>query len=259
MIESRSPSFKVGDKVLATGWGIGEKHWGGFSGMARMDAKWLTEMPQAMTSRQAMALGTAGLTAWLCVSALQLGGLRSTGEEVLVSGASGGVGSFAVKLLAKLGHRVVALTGKRGLRDYLLGLGATEVVMREGFDRDADPLEKERWASVVDTVGGRILATALSQARYGSTVSYCGLVSDFRLGTTVMPFILRGVRLQGIESVYFPAEVRQAHWTKLAELLPETEIEELIHEAHLGSVLGVAERMIRGEVHGRYVVDPSRN
>jgi acrylyl-CoA reductase (NADPH) len=239
---------------LATGWGIGERHWGGFSRYARVKPEWLVRIPQGLTGMHAMALGTAGLTAMLCIEALEAAGTGPAAGEILVTGASGGVGSLAIMLLSALGYQPVASTGRPDQADYFQALGAGRIVARSDLDRESRPLEKEIWAGAIDTVGGRTLATALAQTRYGGTVAACGLAGDFSLPATVMPFILRNVRLQGVDSVYLPAERRTTVWQRLAQLLPGDRLGTIVNEVKLGDVPELAAQMLAGRTRGRSVV-----
>jgi acrylyl-CoA reductase (NADPH) len=253
VVESASDRFQVGQKVLATGWGIGERYWGGYSALARLRPDWLTPLPSGMSSRHAMVLGTAGLTALLCVDALAEGGVHPGDGEILVTGATGGVGGLVLKMLAQRGYNAVALTGKPEREEQLRALGARSVLPREELDRDPKPLEAERWAGVVDAVGGRIMGTALAQLKYGGVMSACGLAASPALPTTVLPFILRGVRLQGIDSVYLPADHRPRLWQNLSDFVKEDDVSD-IHEIDLGKVIGVAAEMLAGRTHGRTLI-----
>ncbi len=257
VVESASPRFAAGDAVLLTGWGVGEKHWGGMAQLARVKSDWLLPLPTGLDSRQAMILGTAGLTAALCVMALEAHGVEAEAGPVLVSGATGGVGSIAVALLAQAGFEVCAVTGKASAHDYLRELGATEIVPREEMAQPSRPLESQRWAGVVDTCGGAILARALAETRYGGCIAACGLAADHRLETTVMPFILRGVTLQGIESVYCPAPRRSAAWTRLANALPAGMLETIGQDIELPAVPETAAQLLDGKLRGRFVVKVS--
>ena len=254
VLRSDQPGYAAGDRVLATGWGLGEKYWGGLSQRARLPAEWLLPVPDRLSSRQAMALGTAGLTAMLCVLRLERAGIRPGDGPVLVSGASGGVGSVAVALLAARGFEVSALSGRPQHRDYLLGLGATEVVPRDEFSDRSRPLEKQRWAAAVDSSGGDILAGILSRLRYGGSVAACGLAADTSLKTTVMPFILRGVSLLGVDSVYCPAELRREAWDRLAAEIPQCWFDATGEPITLEQVATTAKALLAGEVRGRAVV-----
>lgn len=247
--------FKPGDAVVLNGWGVGETHWGGLAQRARVRGDWLIALPAPFTARQAMAIGTAGYTAALCVLALERHGLAPAAGEVLVTGASGGVGSIAVALLAARGYRVVASTGKPGEADWLKGLGATEVIDRAGLSSPGKPLSKERWAGAVDTVGSHTLTNACATTRYGGAVAACGLAQGPDLPGTVMPFILRGVSLLGVDSVRCPLPLRQEAWGLLAAHLDVRKLEGLVEEVSLGDALAVAPRFLEGRVRGRIVVD----
>lgn len=254
VVESSDPAFAPGDRVLATGWGLGEHHWGGFSRYARLKTEWLTLLPAGLTLRRAMVLGTAGLTAMLCVEALERAGVTPSSGEVIVTGASGGVGSLSVMLLAALGYSTAAATGRPEQSDYFKSLGASRIVPRAELDRDAKPLEKELWAGAIDAVGSKTLATLLTQVRYGGTVAACGLAGGFDLPSTVMPFILRNVGLQGVDSVYLPADRREPVWRRLAELLPAAQIDRIAHDAKLTDIPALAQKMLDGKAQGRAVI-----
>ncbi|MFQ5993901.1 MAG: MDR family oxidoreductase [Acidiferrobacterales bacterium] len=252
---SESPDFKQGDRVLLTGWGVGEGHWGGYAQKARLKSKWLTHLPQELSPEQAMAIGTAGFTAMLCMIALEQRGLKTDGGQVVVTGAAGGVGSLAVALLANMGYEVTASSGRAELHDYLYSLGAHNVVDRAALARAAKPLESETWAGAVDTVGGQTLAAVLSQMRYGATVAACGLAGGMQLETTVFPFILRGVALQGIDSVMYPATQRPAIWARLARDLPMEKLATMTQTVGLSQLPEIAPAILKGQIRGRVVVD----
>ena len=216
---SEDPRFHAGQQVLLTGWGVGENHWGGLAAQARVKGDWLVPMPKGLDGRKAMIVGTAGFTAMLCVRALEEAGIRPDSGEIVVTGASGGVGSTAVTLLQKLGYQVAAVSGRESTHDYLRQLGASRILSRDEF-AETRPLEKQVWAGAVDTVGDKVLAKVLAQMNYGGCVAACGLAGGFALPTTVMPFILRNVRLQGVDSVMTPAERRAEAWERLARDLP---------------------------------------
>jgi acrylyl-CoA reductase (NADPH) len=253
---SDAPAFKAGDKVLLTGWGVGESHWGGFAQKARVRANWLVPLPAGMTTRAAMTFGTAGFTAMLSVDALESHGIDRT-REVLVTGAAGGVGSVAVALLGRLGYRVTAATGRPQLAPYLTSLGATSVIDRAELSAPSKPLLSERWAAVVDTVGSQTLATALAGIAHGGAAAACGLAGGSDLPTTVMPFILRGVRLIGIDSARCPMPRRLKAWHRLADLLPHGLPAEAVEEVGLADLPAKAEAILAGQVRGRIVVRPS--
>ncbi len=246
-----------GDPVFATGWGIGEAHWGGFSERQRLPSEWLLPLPQGLDLREVMALGTAGLTAMLCVMTLEEAGLVPGRGPVLVTGASGGVGSLAVALLAGLGHAVSALTGSPRAADWLRGLGAGEIIPRAEMACPPRPLERQRWAGVVDTVGGVILARALAETMRGGAVAACGLAGGAELPATVMPFILRGVSLRGVDSVMCPVERRRTVWRRLATELPRVVLRQVVEdEITLAEVPARAETLLAGGVRGRLLVRP---
>ncbi|MDC9580421.1 oxidoreductase [Xenorhabdus sp. PR6a] len=248
------PRFHVGQHVLLTGWGVGETHWGGLAEQARVSGEWLTPLPHALTPRQAMIIGTAGFTAMLCVMALEQGGVTPDSGEIAVTGASGGVGSTAITLLSQLGYSVTAISSKPDSRDYLLSLGANTVLPAGDFNQPSRPLEKQRWAGVIDTVGGVTLATLLAQIHYNGTVAACGMASDSQLPTSVMPFILRNVRLQGVESVTVPAAKRPAIWQRLQKLLPEAFYQHTANEITLEQVIEYANKLINNQITGRTLV-----
>ena len=254
VLESTQADWQAGDKFIHNGWGVGETRWGCLATRARLEGDWLVKLPNAFTARQAMAIGTAGYTAMLCVMALERHGLKAGSGEVLVTGATGGVGSVAVALLAKLGHTVVAATGKTAEADYLLKLGAKSVIDRAELSAAGKPLQKERWAGVVDAVGSHTLVNALAQTRYGGAVAACGLAQGIDLPGTVMPFILRGVALLGIDSVMAPLTLRQQAWARLATDLDPTLLETMTTEVPLEGALQAAERLMAGQVRGRVVV-----
>ena len=254
VLESTHPAWKPGDAFVHNGWGVGETHWGCLADKARLKGDWLVKLPAQFTARQAMAIGTAGYTAMLCVLALEDHGVKPGSGEVLVTGATGGVGSVAIALLAKLGHTVVAATGKTSEEAYLKSLGATSIIDRAELSAPGKPFQKERWAGVVDAVGSHTLANALAQTRYGGTVAACGLAQAMDLPTTVMPFILRGVTLAGVDSVMAPLPKRQRAWDRLARDLDVGKLESMIDEVPLGGAIGKAQALMDGKVRGRVVV-----
>ncbi len=254
VLESSHPAWKPGDRFVHNGWGVGETHWGCLAERARLKGDWLVKLPAAFSPRQAMAIGTAGYTAMLCVVTLERHGLKPGDGEVLVTGATGGVGSVAIALLAKLGHQVVAATGKAAEADYLQRLGATSVIDRAGLAAPGKPLQKERWAAVVDAVGSHTLANALAQTRYGGTVAACGLAQGMDLPASVAPFILRGVTLAGVDSVMAPRARREEAWARLATDLDPALLEAITSEVTLDGAIEAAGRLMAGQVRGRIVV-----
>jgi|SRR5665213_738109 len=252
---SESETFAVGDSVLLNGWGLGETRWGGLAAKARVKAEWLVRLPDAFDSRDAMAIGTAGYTAMLCVTALAEGDVRPGDGEVIVSGASGGVGSIAILLLARRGYRVVALTGRSEQTEYLRSLGAAEVLDSGAFSAKGKPLARERWAGAVDTTGGMILANICASIRYGGTVAACGLALSMDFPTTVAPFILRGITLVGIDSVYASIERRRTAWTTLASELDPTSLRQVTKQVALTEAVEGATQLLERKIHGRIVVD----
>jgi acrylyl-CoA reductase (NADPH) len=253
---STSPSWTVGDKVVVNGWGIGETAWGGLAQRGRFRADWPVRIPAPLGTRDAMAVGTAGYTAMLACMSIRDAG--ATEGEVLVTGASGGVGSFAVAILARRGYRVAASTGKLNEAEYLRELGASEIIDRAQLSAAGKPLQKERWAAVVDSVGSHTLANACAQTRYGGVVAACGLAQGMDLPLTVAPFILRGVRLLGIDSVMCPIERRTEAWQCLAEEVDRERLDAITREIALGEAFDAARRILAGEVRGRLVVDVNR-
>lgn len=260
VVASSDPRFRPGELVFSTGWGVGERHWGGLARLARLKADWLQRLPEGLTPRRAMAIGTAGFTAMLCVLALEEQGVRPGDGEVLVTGAVGGVGSVAVMLLARAGFTVVAATGRPGLEKRLEELGASAVIdRREVAESGKGPLASARWAGTVDTVGGAVLAGLLKAVRYRGVVAACGNAGGAELHTTVFPFILRGVRLIGIESSVTPMPEREAAWARLARDLDPARLDALTSVIDLAEVPAVAPRFLEGKVEGRIVVrvDPT--
>ena len=257
VIESDNPAWKPGDKVILTGWRVGEIWWGGYAEKARVKGEWLVPLPQGMTTRQAMAIGTAGFTAMLAIMALEDHGLEPGNGPVLVTGAAGGVGSVATAVLANRGYEVAALTGRpEEAGDYLRHLGASIIVPREELaEPSKKPLEKERWAGCVDAVGGTVLARTLAQLRYGASAAAVGLAGGAKLETTVIPFLLRGVNLLGIDSVFAPIEKRKRAWERLRQDLPMEKLEEMIVPATLEEVPRLGADILKGRVRGRVVVD----
>lgn len=255
--ESRAPGFRPGDAVVLNGWGVGEGHWGGLAQCARVQADWLIALPDGLSTRQAMAIGTAGYTAMLCVQSLEEHGLTA-GDEVLVTGASGGVGSIAIRLLAKRGLHVTASTGKSAERDYLKSLGATEVIDRSALSAPGKPLAKERWAGIVDTVGGTTLANACAATRYGGIVTACGMAQSLDLPASVAPFILRSITLRGIDSVYCPLGRRLKAWAQLAKDCAALHLDQITQVIGLEDVVAAAGALIAGSNRGRLLVEIRR-
>ena len=247
--------FKAGDQVVLNGFGVGEGHWGGLAQKARVKGDWLVPLPSAFTPKQAMTIGTAGYTAMLCVMALEQQGVNPDQGEILVTGAAGGVGSVAISLLAKLGYNVVASSGRPEEKDYLLSLGATQVMDRNELSEKGRPLAKERWAGAIDVAGSHTLANICASMKYGGTVAACGLAQGYDLPATVMPFILRGVTLAGIDSVYRPKADRIAAWNRLAEDLDLTHLDAIMTEITLGQALETAQEQMQGLTRGRFVVN----
>ena len=255
--DSRHPDYRPGDRVVLNGWGVGERHWGGLATRAQVKGDWLVPLPDGLSMRQAMAIGTAGYTAMLCVMALEAQGLTPDQGEVVVTGASGGVGSVAIALLARKGFQVVAVTGRSSEADYLTGLGASSIVDRAELQGKMRPLDKERWAGAVDVAGGTVLANLLSMMRYRGVVSACGLAGGMDLPASVAPFILRGVRLIGIDSVMCPKAERIAAWQALARDLDPALLDAMTTEIAADAVIETAPRFLNGEVRGRIVVPMS--
>jgi len=255
VLRSDDSRYQQGDAVVLTGWGVGENHWGGMAQKASLKADWLVPLPQGFSAKQAMMVGTAGFTAMLCVQALMDAGIKPENGTILVTGASGGVGSVAVSLLSQLGYQVAAVTGRVQQNGPLLEkLGASQIIDRSEFEQAARPLEKQLWAGAVDTVGSKVLTKVLSQMDYNSCVAACGLAGGFDLPTTVMPFILRNVRLQGVDSVNCPTEKRIAAWQQLAKLLPASYFEQACTEITLNQAPEYAESITNGQTTGRVVV-----
>lgn len=250
---SEDPRFHAGQEVLLTGWGVGENHWGGLAEQARVKGDWLVAMPQGLDARKAMIIGTAGFTAMLCVMALEDAGVRPQDGEIVVTGASGGVGSTAVALLHKLGYQVVAVSGRESTHEYLKSLGASRILSRDEF-AESRPLEKQLWAGAIDTVGDKVLAKVLAQMNYGGCVAACGLAGGFTLPTTVMPFILRNVRLQGVDSVMTPPARRAQAWQRLVADLPESFYTLAAKEISLAEAPKFAEAIINNQIQGRTLV-----
>ena len=253
---SDSLAFRPGDKIVLNGWRVGELHWGGYATKARVKGDWLVKLPSSISTRRAMAIGTAGYTSMLCVLALEKHGVRPAAGEVLVTGAAGGVGSVAVAILAKLGYTVVAATGRPEEGDYLKSLGATTVMPRKELVEAPDrPLLSERFAGVVDTVSGVMLAKALAQVKYGGAAAVCGLAGGASFPGSILPFILRGVAMYGIDSVMLPKAPREEAWRRLATDLPLDKLDATVSEAGLSDLLALAPKILKGEIRGRVVVD----
>jgi acrylyl-CoA reductase (NADPH) len=255
---SSNADFAVGQKVVLNGWGVGESHWGGLSQLARLKSDWLIPLPAAFTPRQAMAIGTAGYTAMLCVLALERHGVTPGGGDILVTGAAGGVGSVAVAILAKLGFRVVAATGRAAEAEFLKRLGAAEIIDRATFASAGKPLGKERWAAAIDVVGSHTLANVCASLRYGGVVAACGLAGGMDFPGTVAPFILRNVTLAGVDSVMRPRADRLEAWGRLAKDLDVEKLDLLTEEIGLAQVPKAAGELLEGKIRGRLVVDPNR-
>ena len=255
---SRDPKWQPGDRVVVTGWGLGEQHWGGLTQKARLSSDWLLALPQGFSTRDAMVIATAGFTAALCVMALQKHGTQPDTGEVLVTGAAGGVGSIAVALLAGLGYTVAASTGRPQEGEYLKFLGAAKIVDRNELSSAGKPLQAERWTGVVDTVGSHTLANVCAQAKWNSAVAACGLAQGADFPATVMPFILRGVTLYGINSVFVPNDIRAKAWQLIAQHVDRAKLEQMTVEIGLSQAIAYAPSVLDGKVRGRTVVDVNR-
>jgi acrylyl-CoA reductase (NADPH) len=252
VLESQSPDWTPGDQVVLTGWETGESHWGGFAQLARAKSEWLVRLPEGLTMEEAMGIGTAGLTAMLCLMALEKHGLQ---DPVVVTGAAGGVGSMAIAILAQHGRMVVASTGRTQLHDYLIELGASEIIGREELAAPSKrPMENQRWGGAVDSVGGSTLAGLIRTMKYGCAIAACGLTGGNELETTVFPFILRAVSLLGVDSNYAPIELRREAWERLARDLPKETLRRIMQTAPLEEVPRLAEQIVAGQVRGRVVV-----
>jgi acrylyl-CoA reductase (NADPH) len=252
--QSSHPQWKAGDKVVCNGWGMGETHLGAYAEKARVKGDWLVRLPEGMSARDAMAIGTAGYTAMLSVLALENHGLTPNSGPVVVTGAAGGVGSVAIAVLSKLGYHVIASTGRMSEEGYLKSLGAAEVIDRNELAGAAKPIAKERWAGGIDSVGSTTLANLLSMTKYGGAIAACGLAAGMDLPSSVAPFILRGVCLLGIDSVMCPLPRRQVAWTRLARDLDQAKLAEITHEIGLADVIGEGGKILAGQVRGRIVV-----
>src|SRR5206468_3534698 len=248
-----------GDRVVLNGWRVGELQWGGYASKARVKGDWLVKLPAPLSTRRAMAIGTAGYTSMLCVLALQKHGVRPETGEVLVTGAAGGVGSIAVAILARLGYQVVAATGRPQEGDYLRSLGAATILERKELSEAPDrPLLSERYAGVVDTVSGVMFARALAQVKYGGAAAVCGLAGGAVFPGSILPFILRGITVYGIDSVMLPKAPREEAWRRLSSDLPFDKLDSTVSEAGLGDLMGLAPKILKGDVRGRVVVDVNR-
>ena len=255
---STNETWRPGDRVLLNGWGVGEGHWGGLAQKARVNAEWLQRIPERFTAQQAMAIGTAGYTASLCVNAVVKHGLTPDRGEVLVTGASGGVGSVAIALLARAGFNVVASTGKAAESEYLKALGARQIIDRNELSQAGKPLQKERWAAVIDSVGSHTLANACAQTRYRGLVAACGLAQGMDFPASVAPFILRGVSLLGVDSVMAPRELREEAWQRLARDLDIALLDQISTAVGLADAPNAAQNIVSGKIRGRVVVDVNR-
>ena len=258
--QSTHSRYKAGDKVVLTGWRVGESHWGGYSQMARVNGDWLVPLPENLTTKQAMAIGTAGLTSMLCIMALENHGINPESGPILVTGAAGGVGSVAVAILAQLGYSVSASTGREELHEYLTSLGASSIISRDALSEPAKrPLEKENWGGAIDTVGSTTLARLLTQINYGGSVAACGLAGGPKLETTVIPFLLRSINLLGIDSVMQPFENRVLAWDRVAKDLPINKLDTMVEVINLSGIRAIAPKILSGQVRGRLVVDLKDN
>ena len=255
VVSSENPAFKPGDQVILNGWGVGESHYGAYAGMARVKGDWLIKRPAGISPAETMAIGTAGYTAMLCVMALERHGITPARGPVVVTGAAGGVGSVAIALLGKLGHTVIASTGRADEHAYLRGLGATEIIGRDELAGDPKLLDKERWAGAVDTVGSKILANVLSMTKAGGAVAACGNAAGMDLPTSVAPFILRGVSLLGINSVTLPKGLREEAWSRLDRDLDRDKLKAMTRTIPLTDVVDAAKQIVDGKVRGRIVVE----
>jgi acrylyl-CoA reductase (NADPH) len=251
---SAHPKFRTGDEVILTGWGVGELHWGGLAERARVNGDWLVRKPDGLSHKRAMALGTAGLTAMLSVMTLERLKVTPDLGEILVTGASGGVGGVAIQILHRLGYRVAAATGRVSEADYLHALGADEIIDRKAFSAPDKPLGKERWAGAIDSAGGQTLANVCATMRYGGVVAACGMADSLQFPASVAPFILRSVTLAGIESVYQPNATRELAWSRLAQTLDISKLDLMTNEAPLENAIGAAQDLLAGRVRGRMVI-----
>lgn len=252
--QSDHPDFKAGDTALLNGWGVGENHWGGLAQKARIPGDFLIHLPEGVSEEHSMAIGTAGYTAMLCVMALEDHSVTPNSGKILVTGATGGVGSYAISILSHLGYHVTAVSGKTSEREYLTALGAREVIDREAYSQKARPLSKEQWAGAVDVVGGNVLANVCSQMQYGGTVASCGLAGGMDFPATVAPFILRGVTLAGVDSVKCPKPKRTQAWQRLASLIGALSFDRIAHVIELSQAIQKAQDFLEGTIRGRIVV-----
>ena len=253
VLESSNPNFAEGDDVILNGWGVGETHWGAYAERARVDGDWLIKRPDGISAKQAMSIGTAGYTAMLCVMALESHQITPERGPIVVTGANGGVGSVAISILSKLGYHVIASTGRTDEEAFLKELGATEIIDRNELSEAGRPMGKERWAGGVDAVGSHTLANVLAQTKYGGAVAACGLAQGFDLPATVMPFILRGVSLLGVDSVQAPKAIREMAWSRLATDLDMGKLESLTTEIGFDDLIGAATDIVEGKIRGRVV------
>lgn len=256
--QSNNPEYTTGMPVILNGWGVGENHWGGLSQKARVKGDWLVPLPPKFDTKQAMSIGTAGYTAMLCVMALERHGITPDKGEILVTGASGGVGSVAIAVLSKLGYKVVALTGRPEESEYVTNLGASDILPRSQLSEPGKPLTKERWAGVVDVVGSHVLANACASTQYGGVVTACGLAGGMDFPATVAPFILRGVSLIGVDSVMCPREKRLQAWNRLENELELSKLRNIANEIGLTEIITAAEKLLEGKIRGRIIVDVNR-
>lgn len=256
--ESSSASYQLGDQVILNGWGVGEKHWGGLAQIARLNSQWLIPLPKKLSAKQAMAIGTAGYTAMLAVMALEKNNVTPDKGDILVTGANGGIGSFAIAILSRLGYTVTASTGRLAESQYLIELGAKQIISRDELSQAGKPLQKERWAGVIDSVGSHTLANACAATLYGGTVAACGLAQGMDFTSSVAPFILRGVTLVGIDSVMRPYAERIEAWQRLSNILAETDLAKMTQEISLEQVIPTADKLMNGEIRGRVIVDVNR-
>jgi len=253
--KSEHANWKAGDQVVLNGWGVGESHFGGYAQRARVKGDWLVALPDGISPARAMAIGTAGYTAMLCVLGLERQGVKPADGDIIVTGAAGGVGSVSIALLAKLGYKVIASTGRASEADYLKSLGASEIIDRNELSSPGRPMGKERWAGAVDAVGSHTLANVIAQTKYGGAVTACGLAQGMDLPASVAPFILRGIQLIGIDSVNAPLERRQQAWSRLASDLDMDKLDAMTQSVGLGDVVDIAPKILAGQVRGRIVVD----